>query len=72
VVVVVNATLLYVHMSPDCPEADVHTVTTVTRVHNTHTYTPETSDAQHAIFSTPLPETLHSIHIGLNTGTNED
>ena len=59
-------------MTPDRPDEVVHTVCLVTRLRNTHTYTPDDLDPQHAVFTTPLPETPRSIHVGLHAGTDTD
>ena len=63
---------LYLHMKPDRPDAEVHTVSFVTRLRNTHTYTPDTLDPQHATFTLPLPKTPRSIHVGLYADTDGD
>jgi hypothetical protein len=67
-----NTIPLYIHMKHDRPDEEVHTVSLVTRLRNTRTYTPDNLDPQHAIFTLPLPETPHSIHVGLYAGTDED
>ena len=67
-----NTTPLFIHMTPGCPKEEVHTVGLITRLRNTHTYEPDDLDAQHAVFSVPLPETPSSIHDGVRTGTDAD
>ena len=67
-----NTIPLFIHMTPDCPKEDVHTVGLITRLRNTNTYKPDDLDAQHAVFSAPLPETPTSIHDGVRTGTDAD
>jgi hypothetical protein len=59
-------------MTPDRPDEEVHTVSLVTRLRNTRTYTPDNLDPKHAIFTLQLPKTPHSIHVGLYAGTDED
>ena len=67
-----NTNPLYVHRTPDIPQEEIHTVCLITRLRNTHTYTPEVLDSQHAVFTAPLPETPNSIHDGVRAGTDAD
>jgi hypothetical protein len=65
-----NTDPLYVHITPDRPDEEVHTVCLITRLRNTRTYTPDVLDSQHAVFTAPLPETPSSIHDGVRAGTD--
>ena len=44
----------------------------ITRLRNTHNYTPEALDSQHAVFTVSLPEMPNSIHDGVHAGTDAD
>jgi hypothetical protein len=60
------------HTTPDRPDEEVHTVSLITKVRNTRTYTQDKFDPQHAIFTTLFPDMPRSIHAGLHACTDGD